>query len=75
MLTTIIKTIDTFAIIATTSSSVTLSLTGFGFLVNPISSSIACGLTIITKIMYEIVKQKYILYKKQNQEDQKTTVF
>ena len=72
MLTTIIKTIDTFLNIATTSSSVTLSLTGFRFLVIPISSSIACGLTIIIKIMYEIVKQKYFLYKKQYEEDQKT---
>ena len=44
-LSTIWKSFDTIVIIATTTSSTTLSLTGFGLLVIPISSSIACGLT------------------------------
>ena len=61
MLTTIIKSFDTFVIIVTTSSSLTLSLTGIGLLVIRISTSIACWLTIGIKVNYEIVMQKYIL--------------
>ena len=61
-LTTILKSFDTIVIFATTSSSITLSLTGFGLIVIPISSSIACGLTISNKVLYEIVKQKYNKY-------------
>ena len=46
MLTTILKSFATFVIFATTSSSNKLSLTGLGLIVLPISSVIACGLTI-----------------------------
>ena len=45
-ITTIIKSIDTFAIIATTSRSITLSLTGIGLMVIPISTASACALSI-----------------------------
>ena len=71
-LTTILKSFDTIVIIATTSSSITLSPTGFGLIVIPISSSIACGLTITNKVLYEIVMQKYNKYKKQNEKDNQT---
>ena len=71
-LTTILKSFDTIVIIATTSSSITLYLTGFGLRVIPISSSIACGLTITNKILYEIVMQKYNKYKKLYEKDQQT---
>ena len=71
-LTTILKSFDTIVIIATTSSSITLSLTGFGLIVIPISSSIACGLSITNKVLYEIVMQKYNKYKKQYEKDIQT---
>ena len=58
-LTTILKSFDTFVIIATTSDSSTLSLTGFGLIVIPISTATACGLSIGNKVLYEIVMQKY----------------
>ena len=45
-LTTRLKSFDTFVIIATTSSSIMLSLTGIGLMAVSISGSIACGLTI-----------------------------
>ena len=48
-MTTILKSFDTIVIIATTSSSISLSLTGFGLIVVPISSSIARGLSITIK--------------------------
>ena len=48
-LTTVLKPIDTFVIIATTSSSITLSLRGIGLIAIPISTATACGLTISNK--------------------------
>ena len=71
-LTTILKSFDTIVIIATTSSSISLSLTGFGLIVIPISSSTACGLSITNKVLYEIVMQKYDKYKKLYEKDQQT---
>ena len=53
-ITTIPKSFDTIVIFATTSSSVTLSLTGIGLRALPISSIIACGITISKKVLYEI---------------------
>ena len=41
--TTILKSFETFVIIATTSSSITSSLTGIGLIVIPKSTGIACG--------------------------------
>ena len=60
MLTTLFKSFDTFVIIGTTSSSISLSLTGIGLIVIPISTGIACGLTINNKVMYEIFMQGII---------------
>ena len=57
-----LKSFDTFVIIATTSSSITLSLTEIGLIPIPITNSIACGLTISNKVIYEITVQKYNKY-------------
>ena len=57
-LTTILKSFDTFDIIATTSSSLTLSLTGFGIIVIPISSSMACEKTNSNKVIYDVFLKK-----------------
>ena len=57
------QSFDTFVIFATTSSSITLSLTGVGLIVIPISTSLACGLTISNKVIFEIVRQKCNKYK------------
>ena len=72
-LTTILKSFDTFNISATTSNSITLSLTGIGLIVIPISAASACALSIGNKVLYEIIINKYIEYKKQNKKDQQTT--
>ena len=71
-MTTILKAFDIIVTIATTSSSISLSLTGFGLIVIPISNSIACGLSITNKVLYEIVMQKYNKYKKLYEKDQQT---
>ena len=62
-ITTILKSFDTFVIIATTSSLKTLSLTGIRLIATPISSSVACGLTINNNVIYEIIVSKYNKYK------------
>ena len=72
MLTSKLKSFDTFVIHATTSSSFSLSLTGIDLIVIPISTGITCGLTISNKKLYVVVMQKYIKYEKQYQKDKKT---
>ena len=57
-LTTILKSFDTFVIIATTSSSITLSLAGIGLIVIPKTTASACALSVGNKIIYEIIKNK-----------------
>ena len=71
-ITTILKSFDTFVIIATTSSSITLSLTGIGLIVIPISTAKACGLSIGNKVLYEVVINKYNKYKKPYERGQLT---
>ena len=71
-LTTIIKSFDTFVIIATTTSSITLSLTGIGLIVIPKSTAAACGLSIGNKVVYETIMNKYNKYKKLYERDQQT---
>ena len=71
-LTTILKSFDTIVIIATTSSSITLSLTGIGLITIPISTATACGLLVGNKILYAIIINKYNKYKKLYEKDQQT---
>ena len=63
-ITTILKSFDTFVIIATTSSSITPSLAGMGLIVISISTATACALSIGNKVLNEIIINKNINYKK-----------
>ena len=72
MITTIRKSFDIIAIIATTTSSITLNLTGIGVIAIPISTATACGLSSSNKVIYEIVIKKHNKYKIQNEKDQQT---
>ena len=71
-ITTILKSFDTYVIIATTSSSIILSLTGIGMIAILISTATACGVSIGNKILYEIIINKYNKHKKQYERDQLT---
>ena len=53
-LTTILKSFDTIVNIATTPSSINLSLTGNGLIAIPIATATACGISIGNKAKYEI---------------------
>ena len=70
MKTTILKSIDTFVIIATTSSSITLPFIGIGIIVITISTGTARGLSISKDVLYEKNIQQFIKYKKQNEKCQ-----
>ena len=54
LLSTIIKTVDSFVSIASTSKSLRSSLTGFGLIILPISLGFACGLFLSSNILHEI---------------------
>ena len=53
-ITTTLKLFDTSVNIATTSNSTTLRLTGIGLIAIPISTALACGLSIGNKVIHEI---------------------
>ena len=71
-LNTVLESVDSIFTIGATSTSITLSVTGFGLIILPISAGIACTLSLGNKILHKIFINKYNKYKKQYEEDQKT---
>ena len=71
-LNTVLDSVDSIVIIAATSTSITLSVTGIGLIVLPISAGIACALSLGNKILHKLIINKYNKYKKQYERDQNT---
>ena len=71
-LNTVLEFLDSIVIIAASSTSITLSITGIGMIVLPISAGIAWTLSLGHKILYKININKYNKYKKQYEKDQNT---
>ena len=71
-LNTILESVDSIVIIVATSTSKTLSITGIGLIILPISASVVCGLSSGNKIIHKITINKYNKYKKQYERDQNT---
>ena len=71
-LNTILESLDSIVIIGKTSTSITLSVTGIGLIVLPISAGIACTLSLGNKILHKLIINKYNKYKKQYERDQQT---
>ena len=71
-LNTILESVDSIVIIIATSTSITLSITGIGMIVLPISAGIACGLSLGNKILHKLIINKYNKYKKLYERDQQT---
>ena len=71
-LNTVLESIDSIVIIAATSTSITLSVTGVGLIILPISAGIACTLSISNKVLHKLIINKYNKYKKQYERDQQT---
>ena len=72
ILNTLLDSVDSIVIIGATSTSITLSITGIGLIVLPISAGIACTLSLGNKILHKSVINKYNKYKKQYERDQNT---
>ena len=71
-LNTVLESVDSIVIIGATSTSTTLSVTGIGLIVLPISAGIACALSLGNKILHKLIINKYNKYKKQYERDQNT---
>ena len=71
-LNTVLESVDSLIIIGATSTSITLSITGLGLIILPISASIACTLSLGNKILHKLIINKYNKYKKQYERDQQT---
>ena len=71
-LNTILESVDTIVIIGATSTPITLSITGIGLIVSPISAGIDCALSLGNKVLQKLIINKYNKNKKQNEEDQQT---
>ena len=71
-LNTILKSVDSIVIIAATSTSITLSVTGIGLIVLPISAGIGCGLSLGNKLLHKLIINKHNKYKKQYERDQQS---
>ena len=63
-LNTILESVDSIVIIGATSTSITLSITGIGLIILPISAGIACSLSLGNKILHRLIINKYNKYKK-----------
>ena len=71
-LNTVLESVDSIVIIGATSTSITLSITGVGLIILPISAGIACSLSLCNKILHKLIINKYNKYKKQYERDQNT---
>ena len=71
-LNTVLESVDSIVIIGATSTSITLSITGFGLIILPISAGIACTLSLGNKILHKLIINKYNKHKKQYERDQST---
>ena len=71
-LNTILESADSIVIIGATSTSITLSITGVGLIILPISAGVACALSLGNKVLHKLIINKYNKYKKQYERDQNT---
>ena len=69
---TVLESVESVVIITATSTSITLSVTGVGLIILPISGGIACGISLGNKILRKLIINKYNKYKKQYERDQNT---
>ena len=71
-LNTVLESVDSIVIIAATSTSITLSITGIGLIILPISAGIACTLSLGNKVLHKLIINKYDKYKRLYERDLQT---
>ena len=64
MLNTILESVDSIVIIGATSTSITLSITGIGLIILPMTAGIACCLSLGNKVLHKLIINKYNKYNK-----------
>ena len=69
-LNTILQSVNSIVIIGATSTSITLSITGVGSIILPISAGVVCTLSLGNKVLHKLIINKYNKYKKQYERDQ-----
>ena len=74
-LSTILESVDTIVKIASTATSVTISVVGIRLVVVPFSPGIACCLSLGNKVLHKLIKNKCNKYKKRYEKDQQTIKF
>ena len=63
-LNTILESVDSIIITGATSTSITLSISGIGLFILPISARIACTLSLGNRVLHRLIINKYNKYKK-----------
>ena len=63
-LNTILESVNRMVIIGATPTSITLSITGIGLMVLPMTAEIACTLSLYNKILQKMIISKCRKYKK-----------
>ena len=71
-LNTIFESVGSIVNIGATSTSITLSITGFGLIILPISPGIVSTISLGNKIMHKLIINNYNKYRKQYEKDQQT---
>ena len=71
-LNTILESVDSIVITTATSTSITLSVTGVGLIVLPISTGIACTISLGNKVLHKLIINKHNKYKKLYEKNQQT---
>ena len=71
-LNTVLESVDSVVIIGAASTSITLSITGVGLIILPISAGIPCTLSLGNKILHKLIINKNNKYKKPYEKDQQT---
>ena len=71
-LNTVLESVDSIVIIAAASTSITLSITGIGLIILPISAGIACTLSLGNKVLHKLIINKYDKYKRLYERDLQT---
>ena len=64
ILNTLLESVDSIVIIGATLTFITVSITGIGLIILPISAGNACTLSLGNKMLHELNLIKYIKYKK-----------
>ena len=71
-LNTTLESVDTIVIIGVTSTSLTVSFTGIGLIIPPITSGLACTPSMGNKVLHKIIINRHNKYEKQYGKDQQT---